>query len=361
VTTSPSPSHAARSHRWIPYATAGLVTLLAAWFVIGNGAELGKSLTAVGDADSRWLAVGLVVALVGLLNKGMLQAAAQRAAGLDAPALSLVPVSAAAGALNDIAKSSGVAGVAAFLADADRRSRPSGPTIAAYALASIAGDVAFCALLVITLHLLGSTGHLSRGDTTAAVVFALLTMVKLAVLVTAVHSRRSVRRLCSVPARLVALVRRRPASTAWQAAADELFDAASLIGGRPRRCLVVEAHALATELVGIVVLWASMAAVGIDVHPIVPVVGYGVAVLFANVSFLPAGVGFVELSLGAVLVRFGIAGADAAAAVLVFRLFDLWLPLVVGAWCARGVRRARCETRPTDANALSPVFEGARP
>ena len=42
------------------------------------------------------------------------------------------------------------------------------------------------------------------------------------------------------------------------------------------------------------------------------------------------GLGFVEVSLGAVFVGFGIPGATAAAAVLVFRVFELWLPVVIG-------------------------------
>jgi uncharacterized protein (TIRG00374 family) len=362
VNTTRIPSLPAPTFRWGRRVAAVVVTVLAAWFVITNRAELADALSAVGQADGRWLAVGTMLAVAGMANKGMLQAAAQRAAGLDAPPLSLVPVTAAAGALNDVAKSSGVAGMAVFVADASRRERAAGPTVAAYVLARIAGDLAFCVTLLVSLQLLASSGHLSPTDIMAAIVFALMVVSKLMLVVAAVHSRRSVRRLFSLPARVAALLRRRTMSTAWESAADDLFDATKLIGRRPQGCLLVEAHALATELIGIAVLWASMAAVGIAVHPIVPVVGYGVAVLFANVSFVPGGVGFVELSLGAALVQFGTPGTDAAAAVLVFRLFDLWLPLAAGAWCARGMRRPDLVTRPSDvAPVVSPVCEGALP
>ena len=61
---------------------------------------------------------------------------------------------------------------------------------------------------------------------------------------------------------------------------------------------------------------------------------------------IPGGVGVADASLGALLVANGVAGPTAAAAVLAFRLLDLWLPLLVGAAAgARQYRRNRARGR----------------
>jgi uncharacterized membrane protein YbhN (UPF0104 family) len=97
-------------------------------------------------------------------------------------------------------------------------------------------------------------------------------------------------------------------------------------------------HALATEVIAVAILWSSAHAVGASVRPLDALVGYSVAGLFAIIGFLPSGFGFVEVSLGAVLVGYGAAAGTAAAAVLLFRVFELWLPVVIGAALARRLR-----------------------
>ena len=77
---------------------------------------------------------------------------------------------------------------------------------------------------------------------------------------------------------------------------------------------------------------------------------------------IPGGVGVADASLGALLIANGVAGPTAAAAVLAFRLLDLWLPLLVGAVAgARQYRRNRASA--ADAVVLEPrsPFPPSRP
>ena len=98
-----------------------------------------------------------------------------------------------------------------------------------------------------------------------------------------------------------------------------------------RRVLVPAViHTLATEVIAVAILWSSANAVGASVSPLESLVAYSVAGLFSIIGFLPAGIGFVEVSMGAVFVGFGVPGATAAAAVVLFRVFELWLPVVIG-------------------------------
>ena len=73
--------------------------------------------------------------------------------------------------------------------------------------------------------------------------------------------------------------------------------------------------------------------------PTVAIVGYGISVLFSVVGFMPAGIGFAEASLGAVIVSFDVPVAVAAVAVIAYRIFETWLPLVVGLLATRWWRR----------------------
>ncbi len=126
--------------------------------------------------------------------------------------------------------------------------------------------------------------------------------------------------------------------------ADELFDAAQRLRSGPRSAIRVLFFAFGVEAIGIAQLWCVLRAVGQHPRLVVPVVAYAVSVLFAIVGFLPGGLGFVEAGLGAVLVSFGLTGATAAAAVVLYRVLELWIPLIVGAIAAHGLASLTTET-----------------
>ncbi len=59
-------------------------------------------------------------------------------------------------------------------------------------------------------------------------------------------------------------------------------------------------------------------------------VAYGLANILAVIPVTPSGLGVVELTIVAVLTRFGVAGGVAAAGVLSWRLVNFWLPIPFG-------------------------------
>jgi uncharacterized membrane protein YbhN (UPF0104 family) len=61
------------------------------------------------------------------------------------------------------------------------------------------------------------------------------------------------------------------------------------------------------------------------------------------VTIVPGGFGTVEASTAALLIGAGATAGAAAAAVALFRLFDLWVPVITGAVVAR--RDARRQRR----------------
>ena len=97
--------------------------------------------------------------------------------------------------------------------------------------------------------------------------------------------------------------------------------------------------AFAGKLLGCAGLFMVLSGLGIHLGPATTLLVYTLTLMVALVGPLPGGIGIADASLGALLVANGVPGPSAAAAVVAFRLLDLWLPLLVGA--AAGARQYR--------------------
>jgi uncharacterized membrane protein YbhN (UPF0104 family) len=138
------------------------------------------------------------------------------------------------------------------------------------------------------------------------------------------HVDRGLRRLYARPgrgARLVARLATLPATVAWG-----VREALDLIrAGRPGVL-----GAVAWWSFDIATLWACFHAFGEPPPTASLVVAYLVGML-ANMLPLPGGVGGVEGGMIGALIAFGVPGGLAIVAVLAYRGFAFWLPMVPGA------------------------------
>ena len=100
------------------------------------------------------------------------------------------------------------------------------------------------------------------------------------------------------------------------------------------------------DVLGAAMLWAAVAAVGGGSRPVLALVTYAMSALLGIVGMLPGGLGFVEISAVAMLASFGVPVGLAAAAVLVFRVWDYWLPVALGGTAAWWLRRRVVEAVP---------------
>jgi uncharacterized protein (TIRG00374 family) len=317
-----------------------VIVAFAAAFVVQHHEDVPEAWKVVRTADGWWLALAALLTAAWLVNFGLLQAAAQRAAGLPTRPFAIVAPAIAANFVNMITKSGGMAGLAMLLTDGRRRGNPRGPVVAAYLLAAALVEMAFGATLFFAMLLVWASDQLTGAEITASLVFALYLTVRVGILVVAWRSRHSLRRLFVLPGRVNAWLRRRPHQPGEHRAADDLHEAMALVRRAPARSLPTVGHALGVALLGVMTMWAIMASVGAGHSLIVALVAYSVTVLFTIVGLLPSGVGFVEVSLAAALVSFGVDGPRTAAIVVLYRIFQLWLPVIVGAVLAPRVRRA---------------------
>lgn len=84
------------------------------------------------------------------------------------------------------------------------------------------------------------------------------------------------------------------------------------------------------EIVGVAHLYISMLATGVVPSWEASVIGYIIAAIFLIISPFLRGLGAIEVSLTFILVKYGYSTADAFLISLLFRIFELWLPLAIG-------------------------------
>jgi phosphatidylglycerol lysyltransferase len=87
---------------------------------------------------------------------------------------------------------------------------------------------------------------------------------------------------------------------------------------------------VAIEVIGIVHLYVSMLALGLNASLPAAIIGYLVMVVLLIASPFLRGLGTIELSLTFILQQFGFPIIAAATITLLFRFFEFWLPLFAG-------------------------------
>ncbi len=327
--------------RWPRRVGMVFLALFVAVFVAQNRSELPGAWRAVRHAKLDMVGLATLAMLLWLVNLALLHESAQRAAGIRTRPLSLLAPATAGNFLNLVTKSGGLAGMATFLANGRRRGLGRGPVVAAYLLVAVLLEMAFAVVLIAALAVVWVDGRLTRSEAIASVVFSLYLAARVTLLIVAMRSRTTLRRLYQLPRRV--MVRLRPNAKTRapddHRGADEMYNAMALIRERPRMAAVALGHAVALEALGTFELWVVMISVGAGHSVVTALVAYAVSVLFTIVGIFPGGLGFVEVSLGAVLSSFGATTAKAAAAVVLYRLFEMWIPAAIGAITAHVLRK----------------------
>jgi uncharacterized protein (TIRG00374 family) len=107
-----------------------------------------------------------------------------------------------------------------------------------------------------------------------------------------------------------------------------------------RRLRRVVGYAAANWLLDAAALWVVIAAFGPTAGVVGVLVAYGLANVMAAIPVSPGGLGVVEAILIPTLVGFGTPRAEAAVAVVAYRIIEFWLPIPAGALGYLAVARA---------------------
>ena len=336
---------AAPRRRFGPVILRTLVAVAFLGFIVANRSELPVAWRAVREASISWMLITVAIAAALVLNLAGLHDASQRVVGVRRPFRRTLRLSLGAHFLNMVTKSGGMAGVVPFSSDARSSGRSVHASSAGYVLGGLVLHLGFTGLLFVAIGVILNNGNLRPVELAAVAMFVVLTAILVGGMAAAARSRQSIRRLYAIPARIRSRARRllrRPVSefVTDNTGADELYDAVLLMRSHRNGMWRVVAHAIMFQVLAVALLWSVLRSLGIDSGVTVALIAYAIATMFGIVGVLPAGIGFAEVSMAASLTSFHVSAGHAAAAVGVFRLLELWLPITIGAFALRATKRS---------------------
>ena len=312
-------------------------------------------------------ALGLVA--LGILNRGSEARAAHRLLGLRVDLAPMVELSASSYATNKVVKSCGAAGLLPFLGEARRRGQSQAKVTAAYVSIKLAETISLCALIAGAVLVGIATGGLHGAvlyGAMASLVYALFVSGTLYVLAS---SPAAADAAASLLRRAIARCRswlHRPQSDPAASAPHELVDALARLRSDPTSGIPLLLTAIVGKIIGVACLALILSGFGAGIALSDVLVLYTLTLMASMIGPLPAGFGAAEASLAALLMARGVPAPTAAATVIAFRLLDLWLPLLAGAWgglahsrrvaVERRTLAGDLETRPTPAVLPNPLL-----
>lgn len=305
--------------------------------------------------NAAWLPVTFAVVLsaLSIVNRGGLYRATHRAVGIDPDLAGMVRVSAAGYAMNKAVKTGGAAPLALFIRHGKHDGHVGGSVAAAYLLGGLGAQIGLGVVIIGACVTAAATGAWGPVWTGAAVGVGAYVVGAATVIAVGLRRRTVVQRAGRWGLRsLFRLSRGRFGSELSTAdnveTIDDFFDALTIVASRPRSLLPAIGHAVFDKALGAAVLVCALRATGADV-PVwaVPTV-YVIALLASSMSFVSGGLGTVEASMGALLASRGVEPGVAAAGVLLFRLVDMWIPLLAGSLVARSLLPSLAEAAPAD-------------
>jgi uncharacterized protein (TIRG00374 family) len=123
--------------------------------------------------------------------------------------------------------------------------------------------------------------------------------------------------------------------------AGEIQEILVLARAESNRALRPLLHAALLQVIALALLDAVFVALGVRLAPAVLVAGYAVGTIFMLVSITPSGAGIVEGAMTVTYASLGVPLEVAASAVVLFRLYTFWLPMIAGFLTVRWMRPAR--------------------
>ena len=340
---------------WTPRILGAVLIVFAGWFVVAHADDFLPAIGQVAGLGPAALPIGLAIVALGVLNRAFQAHASFRLVELPARFGSMLHLSATSYATNKVVKSAGTAGLVPYLAHADRAGQCRARVSAAYLAAKLAETVSLCCLIGLAVITGAATGGLHGAALWGALASAVYALVVGTALVLIAGRRSFVAAIASRVRRLAFHTRNRfrqpHPEPGGACAGHELSCAMDRMRADPRAAIPLLATAFAGKLLGCAGLFMVLAGLGIHLGVATTLLVYTLTLMAALVGPLPGGIGVADASLGALLMANGVSAPSAAAAVIAFRLLDLWIPLGVGAgtgaWQWRKNRaEAGCDVSP---------------
>lgn len=335
--------------------TAALALLSIAFFSLhGKLPNLGDVTAALADADPSWLAVAAGAEAVSMAMFARQQRRLLTAFGVRMPRHRALALAYSRSAIA-ISLPAGSAVSAAYAFRQFRTGGASRRTAATVMVLSGLLSIGALALLYVTGVLAAAAVHLGNawGDepvvTRVSVAITLILVGLTGLFAWQAHSVIQP----TYPRRhrsLAALAPRWPRLTALLQPVADALSSSRAVGGR--HWTLALAAALTNWLTDLLCLYAVTRAFDLPVDLMAIAAVYLTVQIVRQIPLTPGGIGVIELSLLAGLVSAGAGNAEAAAAVLVYRLLSCWLIIPVGLLGWLVLRHHPARSRPGDHEAI---------
>ncbi len=328
-------------HRFLSLSPAHFLWLaLLVLLIAGTATHLGELraiLSQLGQARPEYVVAALLVQGLFVLNLARFFVTSFHATGLKARTPRFVLLTSASYLINLVSKTSGLGGLAIYIREAERNRDPVGRVSAAYLVTYIFGYAVFYLVLLLAMVAIALRGSLTAAEATAAGITLSVGLVLGVFLMAALRSADAFEGfllfLTRTVNRVAKLLLRRPelvSEATIRREAGEVYEAVRAMKKRPLSFLPPFLHAVGVELLSAVLLFLVAQALHAHINLEVALIGYVLSLLFSMIAFTPAGIGLVEASLSVLLISFGVPKANAIAVAVTFRLFDFWLPVLLG-------------------------------
>lgn len=290
-----------------------LLGLLAAGFVARQQEEIQQIGAALAAADQRWLAGIVLVQLLALVLSGLTYQVILRRLGHRIRLHHLIDLHLQRHVVGTLTPVGGPASVYVLIRNLGRRGVSTDDAVLTTTLRSATGYASFVLLLIPTFLFHRPSGIALVGATILGGMLIVLASALWLLLHQARHAHAPGRLQRRLPSRVVAFV-----------------DHARDYGIRVPDLAWPFAVGLAQNLINATALFIALRAMHQDVSPVVVLVGFTAGTMFSIVAPVFQGIGLVEVSMAVALQQMGVPVPAAIGAALLFRLGDLWLPLVLG-------------------------------
>jgi uncharacterized protein (TIRG00374 family) len=308
----------------------------AAWYLSQHWVDLAAAVSQLRSARPLAIVASAFVMTVVMVSNGAMYRRALGSVGVAIAPTRATSLAAASHLLNTVAPSGGLASVPLFMREARQGKHSAGAGVAGYLAASL---VSRAALVATGVAVLPWFFHSSLGVVVPLIavgLYALITGAKIAltVLVSSCpeRSERWFDRLYRlIPARRHGQLR--PLDDSFVSCLRDLKRG-------PGALVPALGWSILGKLAGGVSVWIAIVAVGGDIRPGPALAAYSLATTAGALSLVPGGVGVVDAALAGSLAGFGVPFITASAATVVYRLFQLWVPLAIGVVGASGLDRS---------------------
>ncbi len=288
---------------------------LIGFFVVSKRHELGDIGYILGSADRRWIIAAGVVELVILFLMTRTYQVILATLGQKVPLHSITTSYLKGLAVGTVVPFGGPAAMIVFIRSLTQSGVPANDAVFASTLASLSGFASFLVVLVVVIFSLFLAGELPAIVVGSTAVLAIVFLLAAGAVVIPLRWKR-------IPGWVTRYL------PGWAVrflveAHDHHIHVRDL-----RRPFL---YSLGVDFCGGIMLYTALLSVGQGTEVLAAFAAYQVEMLFNVITPLFQGIGIADLSIAVALHELGVNVATAAAATLVYRLWDLWVPLLAGA------------------------------